>query len=90
MSTQTIVIGQPCKTKKLVPIKFNQLLNLYLKFIPNNGYLSTDFKFIELICKHYCSTPEDGWQDLMFVYDDPTDRESGVLLVGKWNDGVVE
>jgi hypothetical protein len=41
---------------------------------------------IELICK---SSSEDVIYDIMFVYND-YERQYGVLMLGWWNDGVVE
>ena len=40
---------------------------------------------IELICKDYAPN-----LDLMFVYDDANDRSNGILIIGRWNDGVVK
>jgi len=102
MSTQTIVIGQTCTTKNLVPIEFSKVLALsthgvisrdstdIIEILPV-GYLKpTDYKFIELICKNYYSPTNGCWLDLMFAYEDKLLREKGLLILGKWNDGVVE
>jgi hypothetical protein len=41
---------------------------------------------IELICK---SSDKDVIYDIMFVYND-IERQYGELMLGWWNDGVVE
>ena len=49
-------------------------------------FMSSDtFKYIELICKKY-----NGSMDLMFAYDDPSNRSNGTLFIGHWNSGTVK
>lgn len=88
MGTQTIVIGQTCTTKKLVPIEFNKFLSASHEFLVLDCVKPTDYKFIELIAKNHGSCLSS--LDLMFAYQNPLNRENGVLILGKWNDGVVE
>lgn len=89
--TTTIVIGENVKSaKKLVPIKFEGLLDVdgsgkvVLKNC-NMGSFPKAYNYIELISRGYTNET-----DLMFAYVDPTNRKNGVLYIGKWNDGVVE
>ncbi len=80
--TTTIVIGENKPSKTLKAIKFERVLDLVgreAEVCPHT------YKFIELICKDYAMG-----HDLMFAYNDPSNRKQGVLYIGKWNDGVVE
>ena len=47
--------------------------------------LPCKWNYIELICKDYIIG-----LDLMFAYDDAGDRSSGIIIIGRWNDGVVK
>lgn len=80
--TTTIVIGEAKRPKNVTPIKFERVLDIVGR---NTDVFPHTYKFIELICKDYAMG-----QDLMFAYNDPSNRKDGVLYIGKWNDGVVE
>lgn len=93
MNTKTIVIGETEIQKTPPnPIRFvhyleMNLLNeepLVVKKCDGGFQSPRDYKFIELISLNYTSS----W-DLMFAYDNPKNRSSGILYIGKWNDGVV-
>lgn len=87
--TKTIIIGED-NTKKLVcPIVFKYVLNVVNHCNITTNLIRTDqkpkdFLYVELICKNY--QPE---HDLMFAYNDPKERENGLIFIGEWNDGVV-
>ena len=53
--------------------------------IQESGSTPSMYKYIELICEDYLPGI-----DIMFAYDNPKKRSSGVLFFGKFNDGVVE
>lgn len=86
--TKTIIIGEKDqknqKTKFIEVICYFNPANCSLKYedIIDIG----EWKFVELICRGYS---KDGY-DLMFAYDNPSERELGLLYLGKWNNGVVE
>ena len=81
--TKTIVIGKDENNKKKNPIVFYEMLERNRTIVPIMSY-PQDWKFIELICSNYATE-----FDLMFAYNDPNSRDWGVLVLGKWNDGVV-
>jgi hypothetical protein len=83
--TNTIVIGKQKKKNRLTPIVFDKFLTGDGRFFTCNAP-PPEFKFIELICMDYYSVGVD----LMFAYDNPDNRQAGFLILGKWNDGVVE
>jgi hypothetical protein len=74
-------------TKKPIPIQFIK----YSSGILNNDYWMpvdckpTDWQNIELISG---IRNNKQYYDIMFAYDD--DRSNGVVILGHWNDGVVE
>jgi len=90
---KTIIIGEVAKPQpKLKPITFSKVLmsaieinadctRTWLLQSPNN------YKYIELICRSYGYTSDT---DLMFAYNNPDERNRGVLFVGSWNDGITE
>lgn len=45
-------------------------------------------RYVELICKAYNQDIENPL-DLIFMYDNPQDRSSGALYLGRWNDGYI-
>ena len=87
--TTTIIIGNTKEKAPMKPIEFRYFLKE--KYPSKDHQLGVlhkkprDFKFIELICLNYIDDT-----DLMFAYNDPDYRNNGMLIVGKWNDGVVE
>jgi hypothetical protein len=85
METKCIVIGEERKNNKKKSIEFLKTLNLNLEFTKSPAE-SSDYLFIELICLNY----DDKNADLMFAYNDLKNRSSGILVIGHWNDGIVE
>ena len=84
--TKTIVIGA-CYQDDNKPIVFNDYLNASLGVSPAfNIHPPSKFNYIELICKNY----NNGGMDLMFAYNDPSNRSDGILYIGFWNSGVVK
>jgi hypothetical protein len=81
--TKTIVIGTSYINDNK-PIEFCYYLDFSLEQRPAS-ILPSSFKFIELICKKY----NGGGRDLMFAYNDPSNR-SGTLYIGYWNSGTVK
>ena len=81
MVTKCIVIGeQLVDTRKRITFEHILLANFS---ITRTGMTPENYKYIELICKDYAPG-----RDLMFAYNDPTDRGKGSLIGGQWNDGV--
>ncbi len=82
--TKTIIIGE-FEHKEQKPIVFDYFLDGSLD---SSAYVSLpcQFKYIELICKNY----SNGGRDLMFAYDDPSNRNNGTLFIGFWNSGTVK
>lgn len=83
--TKTIVIGENTSNSK-GNIDFRFFFQIDWKCEEVECGLS-GYKYVELICRNYDKT--DNGFDLMFAYDDPSDRGDGVLFVGRWNDGKV-
>ncbi len=81
--TKTIVIGA-CYQDDNKPIEFCHYLDLNLGI---SAFVNppSKFKYIELICKKYT-----GGMDLMFAYNDPSNRSDGTLYIGHWNNGTVK
>lgn len=81
--TKTIVIGA-CYQDDNKPIEFNSYLDASSV---SSAFVAppSKFKYIELICKKY-----NGGQDLMFAYNDPSNRNNGTLYIGYWNSGTVK
>jgi len=87
--TQTIVLGaERTKTKKYTNIKFIKWLTGDYRVERTDPKMTSnrpeEWAFIELVSKGYGSD-----MDVMFAYDDDTQREDGFLFIGYWNDGVV-
>ena len=84
--TKTIVIGA-CYQDDNKPIVFNDYLNASLGVSPTfNIHPPSKFNYIELICKNY----NNGGRDLMFAYNDASNRSDGTLYIGHWNNGTVK
>ena len=86
--TKTIVIGDQHLPVIKKPIEFiSQIGVVDSKVVEVDEAASEphDWKYIELICKGYALK-----LDLIFAYNDPNARGGGVLMLGRWNDGVVE
>lgn len=88
MATKTIVIGLEKNEEHLNDITFEYILDKDANSFFNiefNSHLPKFYNYIELICRDF-----DGiGGDLMFAYNDPHNRQSGELIIGQWNDGIV-
>ena len=82
--TKTIVIGA-CYQDDNKPIEFCHYLDSSLM---SSSFVSppSKYKYVELICKKY----HGGMMDLMFAYNDPSNRSVGTLHLGYWNNGTVK
>ena len=82
--TKTIVIGA-CYQDDNKPIEFNYYLDASLG---SSAFVRppSKFMYIELICKNY----NNSGRDLMFAYNDPSNRSDGTLFIGFWNSGTVK
>ena len=86
--TKTIILGEQKDKDAKKLIEFFSLIS-----VRNRDDVKTEagtsapdrWNFIELICKDYIIG-----LDLMFAYNDADDRSGGVLMIGRWNDGVVK
>ena len=84
--TKTIVIGA-CYQDDNKPIEFKYYLDVSLGVSSAfNIHPPSKFNYIELICKNY----NNGGRDLMFAYNDPSNRNNGTLFIGFWNNGTVK
>ena len=83
MATKCIDLGNPLRRRSAKPIEFVEHLSTF-KTIKPNSQKPSDFKYVELISKKYSAD-----FDIMFAYQRPNFRQSGVLFLGHWNDGVV-
>ena len=82
--TKVIIIGdRPDKTPKKILFKYI-LPNEFSTFreISDMDFQPQTFQNIELICRDYTNN-----LDLMFAYDE--DRNTGVLYLGYFNDGII-
>lgn len=79
--TKCIVIGNNNSNNDKEPIEFVKHLNSRHNWLNECRY-PIEWNNIELITKSY----QEG-MDLMFAYD--TNRPTGYLYLGYWNDGVV-
>ena len=84
MATKCINLGDPIRRRAVKPIEFIDCLSV-LKTIRPNTQKPSDFKYVELISRHYAHD-----FDIMFAYQRPNLRQSGILFLGHWNDGIVE
>lgn len=82
--TKTIVIGTSYINDNK-PIEFCYYLNASLEQRPAFILPPSKFKYIELICKKYNDN-----HDLMFAYNDPSNRSDGTMFIGYWNSGTVK
>ena len=86
--TKTIILGEQKNKDAKKPIEFFTHIHVVDSddvSVENVETLPCKWNYIELICKDY--TPN---LDLMFAYDDADDRSNGILIIGRWNDGVVK
>lgn len=86
--TKTIVIGELPKPAEKKPIEFFSLLNVVDHDDAEVNVVSSKphhWNYIELISKNYSPN-----LDLLFAYNDADDRGEGILIIGRWNDGIVK
>lgn len=86
--TKTIVLGEQQAPVIKKPIEFFSLLNVADHSDVDVAVTSSkphQWNYIELICKNYSPN-----LDLLFAYNDADDRGEGILIIGRWNDGVVQ
>lgn len=89
--TKIIVLGeQPPKKIELKPIKFCRTLMKDGSFERTFCDEPKNYKFVELVSREYGTNNDSESFDLIFAYDNPKERASGVLYIGQWNDGVVK
>ena len=82
--TKTIVLGASYQDDNK-PIEFKYYFDGSLELSSSFVSPPSEFKYIELICKKL-----DGAMDLMFAYNDPSNRSDGTLFIGYWNSGTVK
>jgi len=85
LETKCIDLGNVGNEGKKVPIEF------FNKLSPTGSLVSTTINpslcgVIELVCRGYTT---EGY-DLMFAYQAPGKRHEGILIIGRFNDGIVE
>lgn len=86
--TKTIILGEQKDKDAKKPIEFFTHIHLIDSddvSVENVETLPCKWDYIELICKDYAPN-----LDLMFAYNDADDRGNGILIIGRWNDGVVK
>jgi len=86
--TKTIVLGDQLIPSIKKPIEFISQIGVVdskVVEVDETEWAPHHWKYIELICKDYALK-----LDLIFAYNDPNARGDGVLILGRWNDGVVE
>ena len=86
--TKTIILGEQKDKAIKKPIEFFTHIHLIDSDdveVLNVETLPCKWNYIELICKDYAPN-----LDLMFAYDDADDRGNGILIIGRWNDGVAK
>lgn len=85
--TKTIILGEQKDKAIKNPIEFFSLISVANRDNAGAEPASAPdrWNFIELICKNYVDNI-----DLMFAYNYADRRGSGVLMIGRWNDGVVK
>ena len=88
-ASKIIIVGEKGELEPKKPIQF-------LRGLLSDGQISDvhtdapeDFNFIELIARNYGTFGNKSF-DLFFCYDNPNERNLGVLYLGNWNDGVIE
>jgi hypothetical protein len=86
MTTVTI-LGRQAGTVQPKKIEFTQCLLAGTPELTIATGEPANYKHIELICRDYSG--EGYGDDLMFAYNNPNERQYGVLYLGNFNDGVV-
>ena len=85
--TKTIILGEQKDKSTKKPIEFFTCINIIDSDDVKVGAVSNqphEWDYIECIIKNYAPN-----LDLMFAYDDDN-RGEGILIIGRWNDGVVK
>ena len=85
--TKTIVLGEQPDSSYKKPIEFISQIRVIDNEVVEVDKASSEprqWKYIELICKGYSLK-----LDLLFAYNNVGDRGEGLLIIGRWNDGVV-
>ena len=90
--TKCIVLGETKMEEQKKPIEFIKRLDAVIsngddKRIYDTTNTPLHFKYIELVCPRRANY--QGY-DIMFAYDDSSERGKGVVFLGNWNDGVAE
>lgn len=86
--TKTIVLGELPMPVEKKPIEFFSLIGLIDSDDAEVNVVTSKphhWNYIELISKNYSPN-----LDLLFAYNDADDRGEGILIIGRWNDGVVK
>ena len=86
--TKTNILREQKDESAKKPIELFSFINVANRDDVRAGYAYPapySWKYIELICKNYAPN-----LDLMFAYNSAANRSSGVLMIGRWNDGVVK
>lgn len=88
-NTMTVVtiLGRQAGTPQPRKIEFTQCLLAGAPALAIATGEPANYKHIELICRDYSG--EGYGDDLMFAYNNPNERQYGVLYLGNFNDGVV-
>ena len=91
--TKCIILGGTPPPTTLKPIQFIKHTTGKINGLEfqDTKTQPSDWGNVELICKAYKdeSTSESLYYDIMFAYDYDS-RNNGLLIMGYWNDGVVE
>lgn len=87
--TKTIILGEQKDESTKKPIEFFSLIGIIdsdnVEVDSFDTSRTYQWDYIELICKNYAPN-----LDLLFAYNNANDRSSGLLIIGRWNDGVVK
>ncbi len=89
MKTPKIIIVGEREQQSKKPMQFLKGLSVGGQISDIHVEKPTDYSYIELIARNYGTFGNKSF-DLIFCYNDPNKRESGVLFLGNWNDGVIE
>jgi hypothetical protein len=84
--TKIIILGEP-KPKKPIEPKHGLMVDGAISDAEH--IVMNEYRVVELICRNYGEENKKPF-DLFFAMDNPEKRDRGVLLLGSWNDGVVE
>lgn len=85
--TKTIVLGEQQGYAIKKPIEFFSLITVSDSddiAVEQVESKPCEWNYIELVSKNYSPNI-----DLLFAYNDANNRSSGLLIIGRWNDGFV-